>query len=112
MAFKRLSQAKIKRLPYNKSSNVRNGSFIRADIAFFVKILLLLCLVFAILEHVLKLVKEKCDVSEKLIIGNESHSYEVARGWGKLPEGIAYGYTHGIVVDENDNVYVHNTSKD
>ncbi|MBM7565433.1 hypothetical protein [Paenibacillus sacheonensis] len=51
-------------------------------------------------------------MSEKLVIGSATHSYEVASGWGKLPEGITYGYTHGIVVDENDNVYVHNTSKD
>jgi DNA-binding beta-propeller fold protein YncE len=51
-------------------------------------------------------------VLEKSLIGNNTHLYEVADDWGKLPEGISYGYTHGVCVDSNDNVYVHNTSKD
>jgi DNA-binding beta-propeller fold protein YncE len=51
-------------------------------------------------------------MTQRLQIGNESHQYEVAEGWGKLPEGVSYGYTHGVCVDSNDNVYVHNTSKD
>lgn len=32
--------------------------------------------------------------------------YEAVEGWGTLPEGINFGYTHGIVVDGNDNIYV------
>jgi DNA-binding beta-propeller fold protein YncE len=45
-------------------------------------------------------------------LGSGSHVYEIAAGWGKLPSGIECGYTHGIVVDSSDRVYVHNTSKD
>lgn len=45
-------------------------------------------------------------------VGNGSHLYEIAEGWGKLPEGVQYGYTHGVVVDSQDRVYIHNTSKD
>src|SRR5690348_2706937 len=47
-----------------------------------------------------------------MILGNGSHVYEIAEGWGKLPEGVEYGYTHGVVTDSQDNVYVHSTSKD
>lgn len=45
-------------------------------------------------------------------MGNGTHTYEVAEGWAKLPEGVQLGYTHGVVVDSRDNVYVHNRSKD
>jgi DNA-binding beta-propeller fold protein YncE len=50
-------------------------------------------------------------LQEPLVIGNRSHSYEVAQGWGALPPGLAYGYTHGVCVDADDNVYVHHTGK-
>lgn len=45
-------------------------------------------------------------------VGNGSHVYEIAEDWGSLPEGIEYGYTHGVVVDSRDRVYVFNTSRD
>jgi len=45
-------------------------------------------------------------------MGSGTHTYEVAEGWAKLPEGVKLGYTHGIVVDSQDRVYVHNRSKD
>jgi len=45
-------------------------------------------------------------------IGTGNHTYEWIDGWGKLPKGIQYGYTHGVVVDQKDNVYIHNQSKD
>lgn len=32
--------------------------------------------------------------------------------WAKLPPGKAFGYTHGVVVDAEENVYIHNQSKD
>ncbi|WJH34344.1 hypothetical protein N6H14_31580 [Paenibacillus sp. CC-CFT747] len=51
-------------------------------------------------------------MGEPAIIGNASHSYRVEEGWGKRPDGQAYGYTHGICVDAEDNVYVHHTGKD
>jgi DNA-binding beta-propeller fold protein YncE len=44
-------------------------------------------------------------------LGSRSHSYRVAEGWGPLPEGMAYGHTHGVCVDAEDNVYVHHTGK-
>ena len=45
-------------------------------------------------------------------MGSGSHTFEVAAGWGELPAGVEYGYTHGVVVDSEDRVYVHNTSRD
>lgn len=51
-------------------------------------------------------------MSEQLIIGNASHLYAVQEGWGQLPANIQYGYTHGIVVDDEDRVYVHHTGKE
>jgi len=45
-------------------------------------------------------------------IGSGSHVYEIAEEWGKLPKGIRYGYTNGVVVDSQDRVYVHSRSKD
>lgn len=48
-------------------------------------------------------------LSHPLVIGNASHAYEVVQGWGALPAGMAFGYTHGICVDAADNVYVHHT---
>ncbi|WP_052737917.1 hypothetical protein [Bacillus sp. SA1-12] len=47
-----------------------------------------------------------------IAVGNSSLLFEVESGWGKLPEGMTYGYTHGVCVDSNDNVYIFNTSKD
>ncbi|MDF2718563.1 MAG: hypothetical protein K0R28_5488 [Paenibacillus sp.] len=32
--------------------------------------------------------------------------FEAVEGWGRLPEGSAFGFTHGIVADENDRIYV------
>jgi DNA-binding beta-propeller fold protein YncE len=45
-------------------------------------------------------------------LGSGSHVYEWVEGWGKLPEGIKFGYTHGVVTDSKDRVYIHNRSKD
>lgn len=49
--------------------------------------------------------------NEKVIVGNGTHVYEVEVGWAKVPAQVALGYTHGIVVDANDNVYVFHTGK-
>lgn len=46
-----------------------------------------------------------------LVIGSRTHTYSVAHDWGRLPAGLAFGYTHGVVVDADDNVYVHHTGK-
>lgn len=50
-------------------------------------------------------------MAERLRIGNATHAYEVEQGWGKLPTGMEYGYTHGICVDAEDRVYIHHTGK-
>jgi hypothetical protein len=47
-----------------------------------------------------------------MTVGSGSHRYEIVEGWGTLPRGMAYGYTHGVVVDSRDRVYIHNQSKD
>jgi len=47
----------------------------------------------------------------KSVLGNGKYTYEVVPGWAKLPDHLQFGYTHGIVVDELDNVYVFHTGK-
>ncbi|WP_165972427.1 hypothetical protein [Paenibacillus piri] len=46
-----------------------------------------------------------------MFVGNGSHVYEVAEGWAKVPPHVTLGYTHGIVVDARDQVYVFHTGK-
>ncbi|MCC6858385.1 MAG: hypothetical protein IT158_07485 [Bryobacterales bacterium] len=50
--------------------------------------------------------------SGAVILGGGSHTYELAPAWGRLPEGIRYGYTHGVVMDSQQRVIVHNQSRD
>jgi DNA-binding beta-propeller fold protein YncE len=41
------------------------------------------------------------------ILGAGRHRYEWVRGWGKLPDGMKYGSTHGgVAVDGQNHVYV------
>lgn len=48
--------------------------------------------------------------SEKFSMGQGQYRYSVDVGWwGQLPEGMELGYTHGIVVDSRDHVYVFHT---
>ena len=43
---------------------------------------------------------------EPIILGAGNHKYEWVRGWGKLPEGMKFGSTHGgVVVDSKNQVY-------
>lgn len=58
-------------------------------------------------------------VAPKLLLGSKAvttgtgeHTYEFVSGWGKLPATISYGYTHGVVVDSQHRVLIHNQSKD
>jgi len=44
-------------------------------------------------------------------LGNTVRSYNLVQGWAKLPADLDFGYTHGIVVDQEDNVYVFHTGK-
>lgn len=41
-----------------------------------------------------------------MMTGSGDHVYEVVEGWAKVPPHILLGYTHGIVVDSNDHVFV------
>jgi hypothetical protein len=43
-------------------------------------------------------------------MGNAFREYEVAEGWAKVPESIKLGYTHGIEIDDEGNVYVFHTN--
>ncbi len=44
--------------------------------------------------------------ADPLILGAGNHKYEWVRGWGKLPEGMSFGSTHGAVqVDAQNRVY-------
>jgi hypothetical protein len=45
-------------------------------------------------------------------LGSGSHVYEIVEGWGRLPSGVNYGTTSGVVVDPQDRVYILNQSKD
>lgn len=43
---------------------------------------------------------------EPIILGAGNHKYEWVRGWGKLPEGMKWGSTHGgVVVDSQNRIY-------
>src|SRR6476619_5163612 len=42
-----------------------------------------------------------------IILGAGNHKYEWVRGWGKLPEGLKLGSTHGgVVVDAKNRIYI------
>ncbi|BBI31623.1 NHL repeat-containing protein [Cohnella abietis] len=45
----------------------------------------------------------------QLRMGNGSYDYEVVAQWGNIPDTHSLGYTHGIVTDEANNVYVFHT---
>jgi hypothetical protein len=42
-----------------------------------------------------------------VVLGRGAHTYEWVPGWGKLPEGMSFGNTHGcVVVDSAGRIYV------
>jgi sugar lactone lactonase YvrE len=43
-------------------------------------------------------------------VGNGSHMYVMEAGWARIPDSMAFGYTHGIVVDRENNVHVFHTN--
>jgi DNA-binding beta-propeller fold protein YncE len=44
-----------------------------------------------------------------LSMGSGTHRYEVCEHWAALPEGMQFGYTHGIDVDAEGRIYVFHT---
>ncbi|WP_428939055.1 hypothetical protein [Fontivita pretiosa] len=47
-----------------------------------------------------------------MTLGCGAHRFEWDGKWARLPEGRAFGKTHGVVTDARDNVYIFNTSPD
>jgi len=45
-------------------------------------------------------------------IGSGPHTYELVPGWGVLQSGVKYGYTHGFQATSDNQIVVHNHSKD
>lgn len=45
-------------------------------------------------------------------MGTGSHVYEFEADWCKLPQGKQWGYTHGVAVDSEERILIHNRSKD
>src|SRR5262249_56289350 len=44
--------------------------------------------------------------TDPIILGSGNHRYEWVRGWGKLPDGMQLGSTHGAVqVDSQNRIY-------
>lgn len=46
------------------------------------------------------------------ILGEGTHRYRVVPGWGALPEGKVFGYTHGVQEDSQGRIFIHNQSRD
>ncbi len=47
--------------------------------------------------------------SQKPILGDGDHKYEVTHDWGELPADISYGNTHGVCEDSHGHIYIHHT---
>jgi hypothetical protein len=45
------------------------------------------------------------------IVGEGEHRYRCLHDWGRLPDTIQYGLTHGVAVDRAGSVYVLHTSR-
>src|SRR5207245_7950038 len=52
------------------------------------------------------LAETKKEKKEPVRIGSGQWTYTLDEDWGKLPEGMKYGFGCGIVVDSKDRVYV------
>jgi len=46
-----------------------------------------------------------------MVIGTGAHRYEVHSGWGKLPSGLSFGTTHGVVEDSSGRILIHHTGR-
>jgi hypothetical protein len=47
--------------------------------------------------------------SQKPVVGEGDHKYEVTHDWGELPADIKYGNTHGVCEDAHGHIYIHHT---
>jgi sugar lactone lactonase YvrE len=47
--------------------------------------------------------------SQKPVVGEGDHKYEVTHDWGALPADISYGNTHGVCEDSHGHIYIHHT---
>jgi hypothetical protein len=47
--------------------------------------------------------------SQKPVLGEGDHKYEVTHDWGELPADISYGNTHGVCEDSHGHIYIHHT---
>src|SRR5690242_17317558 len=45
------------------------------------------------------------------IVGAGEHRFRCLHDWGRLPDTIQYGLTHGVAVNRAGNVYVQHTSR-
>ena len=48
--------------------------------------------------------------SKPAIVGEGDYRYEAIHGWGKLPENIRWGETHGVTIDRDGLVYIKHRS--
>ena len=48
-------------------------------------------------------------VSNTAIVGAGEHTYEVHHDWGRLPDRIRFGNTHGVAQDSQRRIYVFHT---
>lgn len=44
-----------------------------------------------------------------MTLGSGKYTYEWDGNWAKLPAGAKFGFTHGIITDKQDRVFVHST---
>jgi DNA-binding beta-propeller fold protein YncE len=47
----------------------------------------------------------------RTLIGKGKHTYEVIDQWGKLPAGLTFGTTHGVVEDSKGRILIHHTGR-
>ena len=45
--------------------------------------------------------------SQRPTVGSGEYTYEVFHGWGELPSTIRYGNVHGVQIDTNGLIYIH-----
>ena len=51
-------------------------------------------------------------LAKPVLMGSGDHTFEAVEGWGFLPDGVKYGFTHGVAVDSQQRIIIHNASRD